>query len=130
MRQQTLDLIARGVDAFNEGDLDGMLAPMHPDLEFQPLRAVLEGTVYHGHEGFRRWLEDMAEDWDEFHLEMVEAAEVGSRWVLVQGRGHARARASGGELDTAAAWRGELGGGRVGRRPRCRAWEPARAGAV
>src|SRR2546422_3454518 len=48
----------------------------------QPLRGVLEGTVYHGHEGFRRWLEDMAEDWDEFHLEMVDASEVGSRWVL------------------------------------------------
>ena len=115
MRQKTLDLIARGVDAFNEGDLDGMLAPMHPDLEFQPLRAVLEGTVYHGHEGFRRWLEDMAEDWDEFHLEMVEASEVGSRWVLVQGRVHARARASGVELDTSAAWLCELRDGLIGR---------------
>lgn len=114
MRQQTIDLIARGVDAFNEGDIDGMLAPMHPDVEFQPLRGVLEGTVYRGHEGFRRWLEDMAEDWDEFHLEMGEVSEIGSSWVLVQGRVRARARASGVELDTTAAWLCKLRDGLIG----------------
>jgi ketosteroid isomerase-like protein len=115
VRQQTIDLIARGVDAFNEGDIDGMLAPIHPEVEFQPLRGVLEGTVYHGHEGFRRWLEDMAEDWDEFHLEMGAASEVGSGWVLVQGRVRARARASGVELDTTAAWLCQLRDGQIGR---------------
>jgi uncharacterized protein len=115
VRQTTLDLIAQGVDAFNAGDLDGMLAPMHPEVEFQPLRAVLEGTVYHGHEGFRRWLEDMAEDWDEFRLEVIEVAEPGAGWVLVEGRVQARARASGVQLDTTAAWLCQLRDGLIGR---------------
>lgn len=115
MRQATVDLIARGVEAFNAGDIEGMLAPMHPEVEFQPLRGVLEGTVYHGHEGVRRWLEEMGEDWDEYHLEMIDASEVGSGWVLVQGRVQARGRASGVELDATAAWLCQLRDGLIGR---------------
>jgi ketosteroid isomerase-like protein len=115
VRVRTLDLITRGVEAFNEGDIDGMLAPMHPEVEFQPLRGVLEGNVYHGHTGFRRWLEDNAEDWDEFHLEVIDVAEVDPGWVLVRGRVHARGRASGVELDTTAAWLCQLRDGLIGR---------------
>jgi ketosteroid isomerase-like protein len=115
MRQRTLDLIAQGVAAFNAGDIDGMLAPIHRDVEFQPLRAVLEGTVYHGHEGFRRWLEDTAEDWEQFDLDVIELTEVGANSVLLYGRVHARGRASGVELDSTAAWLCELRDGLIGR---------------
>ena len=115
MRQQTVDLIARGVAAFNAGDIEGMLAPIHPEVEFQPLRGVLEGTVYHGHQGFRRWLEGMAEDWDEFHLDVIDVTEVASNWVLVQGRVRARGRASGVELDATGAWLCQLRDGLIGR---------------
>jgi ketosteroid isomerase-like protein len=115
MRQRTLDLIAQGVAAFNAGDIDGMLAPMHPDVEFQPLRAVLEGTVYHGHEGFRRWLEDMAEDWEQFDLDVIEVSEIGTKCLLVYGRVNARGRASGVELVATAAWLCELRDGLIGR---------------
>jgi ketosteroid isomerase-like protein len=115
MRRRTLDLIEEGVVAFNAGDIDGMLAPMHPEVEFQPLRAVLEGTVYHGHDGFRRWVEDMAEDWQRFDLHVIEVSEVGERCVLVEGRVHARGRASGVELDATGAWLCELRDGLIGR---------------
>jgi ketosteroid isomerase-like protein len=115
MRQRTLDLISQGVEAFNAGDIEGMLGPMHPEVEFQPLRAVLEGSVYHGHEGFRRWLEDTAEDWQEFDLQVIDVSEVGANSVLVHGRVHARARTSGVELDTTAAWLCELRDGLIGR---------------
>ena len=114
-RQRTLDLIAQGVEAFNAGDIDGMLAPMHPDVEFQPLRAVLEGSVYHGHEGFRRWLEDMAEDWQQFDLDVIEVSEPGANCVLVHGRVHARGRTSVVELDATAAWLCELQDGLISR---------------
>jgi ketosteroid isomerase-like protein len=104
MSRQTPDLIAEGVAAFNSGDIAGMLGPIHPEIEFQPLRAVLDGTVYRGHEGFRRWLEDMAEDWQEFDLEMIDVRELGRDRVLVNGRVHARARGSGVEVQTTGAW--------------------------
>jgi ketosteroid isomerase-like protein len=104
MREDTLNRLTEGVAAFNRGDLDGMLIPIHPEIRFQPLRAVLEGEVYEGHEGFRRWLDDMADDWEDFHLELVDVRPVGEDRVLVEAKIHARGRASGVQLDGPGAW--------------------------
>ena len=130
MRQKTLDLIAEGVAAFNSGDIDGMLIPIHPEVEFQPLRAVLEGNVYHGHEGFRRWLEDMAEDWQEFDLDVIDVIDVAPNCVLVHGHVHARGRTSGVELDSTAAWLCELRGDLISRLRFYRDVETAREAAA
>jgi ketosteroid isomerase-like protein len=115
METKTRDLIATGVAAFNAGDIDGMLAPFHPEVEFQPLRAVLEGTIYRGHEGFRRWLEDMAEDWREFALETIDVSDLGGGRVLVHGRVRARGRASGVELEATGAWLCQMRDGLIAR---------------
>jgi ketosteroid isomerase-like protein len=115
MRQETLDLISEGVAAFNAGDLEGMLAPIHPEIEFQPVRAVLEGTVYRGHEGFRRWLVDMAEDWSEFRIDVVDIRPLDDDRVLVHARLHARGSASGIELDAPGAWLCDLRDGLIAR---------------
>lgn len=48
-------IVTRWVDAFNERDLEGMLARVHPEVRFHPLRlAGLDGS-YRGHHGVRRW---------------------------------------------------------------------------
>jgi ketosteroid isomerase-like protein len=115
MSRQTPDLIAEGVSAFNAGDIAGMLAPFHPEIEFQPIRAVLDGNVYRGHDGFRRWLEDMAEDWTEFDLEVIDIQEPAPDRVLVHGWVHARARASGVEMHATGAWLCEMDEGLIRR---------------
>jgi ketosteroid isomerase-like protein len=115
MSRQTPDLIAKGVAAFNSGDIAGMLDPIHPEIEFQPIRAVLDGTVYRGHEGFRRWLEDMAEDWHEFDLEVIDVRELGPGSVLVHGWVRARARGSGVEMHSTGAWLCEMRDGLIAR---------------
>jgi hypothetical protein len=84
--------------------MDGMLAPLHPDVRFEPLRAVLEGTVYCGHAGFRRWLEDMADDWQDFEIELSGMRELEGERVLVEATVHARAKGSGVELHAPGAW--------------------------
>ena len=104
MRQETLDLIRSGIAALNRGDIDGMLRPLHPEVELEPLRAVLEGSVYRGHEGLREWLRDMDEDWEDFAIEVIDLREVGGDHVLVEARIRARARASGVEVAALGAW--------------------------
>ena len=48
-------IVTRWVDAFNERDLEGMLARFHREVRFHPLRLVgLDGS-YRGHDGVRRW---------------------------------------------------------------------------
>jgi ketosteroid isomerase-like protein len=48
-------VVSAWVEAFNAWNLDGLLAHLHPDIEFHPLR--LAGTVgaYRGHAGVCEW---------------------------------------------------------------------------
>jgi hypothetical protein len=72
MTKQDEETVRAGLAALNRRDVDGMLATLHPDAELIPLKAVLEGTVYRGHEGLRRWLSDMYEDWDDLRIDVEE----------------------------------------------------------
>src|SRR5438132_1249059 len=110
--QGTIELLRGGVEAFNRRDIDGALAPLDPDVELVPLKAVLEGGSYHGHAGLRRLLEDMKDDWERFTLVADEFRAVGQDRVLVLGRVVARGR-SGVDLDDEAAWLCYLRAGRV-----------------
>ena len=104
MSATDVETIRRGVEALNRGDVDGMAATMDPDVELVPLRAVLDGTSYHGHEGLRRWIADMAEDWTKFELTLDEVQELGPGRLLVQATMRLRGRSSGVALDSPAAW--------------------------
>jgi ketosteroid isomerase-like protein len=115
MSQEDADTIRAGLAALNKRDIEGMLATLRPDAELVPLRAVLEGTVYRGHEGLRRWLADMADDWDDLRIEPEEVRALEGGRVLVLGRFHARGKSSGVWLDQPAAWICELVDGMVAR---------------
>ena len=79
MSATDVETIRKGVAALNRGDVDGMAATLDPDVELVPLRAVLDGSIYRGHEGLRRWLDDMSEDWTEFELTLEEVRELCAR---------------------------------------------------
>lgn len=115
MSQEDVDTIRTGLDALNRRDIDGMLANLQPDAEMVPLRAVLDGTVYRGHDGLRQWLADMAEDWDDLRIETEELRDLQGGRVLVLGRFHARGKSSGVNLDQPAAWICETAGGKMAR---------------
>jgi hypothetical protein len=48
-------IVTRWVDAFNVWDLEGMLARLHPEVLFHPLRLTGLDRSYRGHDGVRRW---------------------------------------------------------------------------
>ena len=114
MSEKDLEIIRAGVAALNRGDVGGLAEALDPDVELVPLRAVLDGTVYRGHEGMRRWLADMGEDWTRFELQLQELRELQGGQVLVQATMRLRGK-SGVALDSPAAWLCELRGGRVSR---------------
>jgi ketosteroid isomerase-like protein len=96
-------MIREGIAALNRGDVEDMLATLDPEVELVPLRGALDGSVYRGHDGMRRWLEDMKEDWKEFELSVEDVREVGPGRLLVEATMGLRGR-SGVALDTSAAW--------------------------
>jgi ketosteroid isomerase-like protein len=115
MRRETEDLIRTGIAAFNRRDAAGIVASLHPEVELEPLRAVLEGSVYRGHDGARQWLDDMAEDWSDFEVEVEGTRELSDTRVLVEARVRAHARVSGVEVSSPGAWLCDLRDGKVSR---------------
>jgi ketosteroid isomerase-like protein len=109
------ETIREGIAALNRGDAAGIAAVLDADVELVPLKAAVDGSVYHGHEGMRRWLADMAEDWDEYGLILEDVEEVGPRRLLVRAKVSMRSRASGVAIDSPAAWLCDLRAGKVTR---------------
>jgi uncharacterized protein len=113
MSQENVDIVRRATDPFNRRDIPALLELLDPDVEWIPIMAALEGRVYRGHEGVRRWFEDLAADWESFETSGVEYRDLGDR-VLVFGSWRARGRASGVELENRpASWLIDLKGGKI-----------------
>jgi uncharacterized protein len=115
MSATDVETIRRGIAALNSGDVDGMASTLDPDVELVPLRAVLDGTSYRGHEGLRRWMDDMIEDWTRFEIAVDEVRELTPGRLLVRATMRLRGRSSGVALDSPGAWLCDLRGGKVSR---------------
>jgi ketosteroid isomerase-like protein len=114
MSQENVEIVRRALDAFNARDADELVSLSAEDCEWWPFRAQLEGTAYRGHEGIRRFLSDMDEDWEDFRIDPLEFHERRER-VAVIGRVSAVGRGSGLQVDSIAGFVHELGQGRIRR---------------
>jgi ketosteroid isomerase-like protein len=68
--------------AINAGDIEGFAAVVHPEVEFTSLVAEAEGTTYRGHEGLRAWWENVANQFDDVHWDLLEVRTAGERGLL------------------------------------------------
>jgi ketosteroid isomerase-like protein len=97
--QAGLEVVREIVDALNRGDVDGMLAHMHPDFEWRPLESSPVARVYRGHADVRRYVEDWLTTFECLRIDLEDPVEVGD-CVVAMARGRARGRASGVESGT------------------------------
>ena len=69
MAESNIELTERGYRAWNEDDLEGLVAICHPEVEYYT-SGVFPGlqTVYEGREGIRRWWADFHEPWQEIKV--------------------------------------------------------------
>lgn len=69
MAESKIELTERGYRAWNEDDLEGLVAICHPEVEYYT-SGVFPGlqTVYEGREGIRRWWADFHEPWQEIKV--------------------------------------------------------------
>jgi ketosteroid isomerase-like protein len=99
LMQAAIELVRGIIEALNRGDVDAMLARMHPDFEWRPLEQSPVARVYRGREQVRRYVEDWLGTFNSLRLELEDPTEVADRVVAVV-QGHGRGRASGLALDT------------------------------
>jgi hypothetical protein len=76
MSQENVELYLRVIDAFNRRDLDALLALMDDDVEVVTRIAAMEGGL-HGHDGIRRWCENMFAAFPDYDIEVVEVRDLG-----------------------------------------------------
>ena len=112
MERVDADVVRASIEAFNSRDIAALLERIDPDVEWVPLRAVLEGDVYRGHDGIRRFVADCDDDLEGMHVRMEDAIQVGD-FVVVNGAIEGRGRGSGNELDLTLAWLMHVTDGRV-----------------
>lgn len=112
MASANVEIIRRGLDAYNRGDVEAVLETADPDIEFVPLRSLVVGGSYRGHDGIRRFFEDLDEEWENRVIGNEEFRERENS-VLLLGEFEARGRASGMQVLAPVAWLFELRSGKV-----------------
>jgi uncharacterized protein len=97
MSEENVELVRRLYEAVAERDSDTVLSIYHPDLEWDhthntEVAAVMGGhTIYHGHDGLRRWSREFYEAWENVDAELEELIDAGDQVVVVLNyRGHGR----------------------------------------
>jgi ketosteroid isomerase-like protein len=113
MSQKNIEVVRRANKAYAGGGVDEMLAYIDPEGELHSaIVGGAEGKVYRGHDGFRKWLADSFESFEELRIEWTEYRDLGDR-VIAFGHIHARGRESGLELDSPTGWVFTVRGGKV-----------------
>jgi ketosteroid isomerase-like protein len=114
MSQENVAATRALLDAWNRGDLDAVLEPAHPDIEFtSDVVRRLEGS-----EGLYRGTEQMRKFWDEFRgvwaltIDVSEIRDLDDT-VLVLAEGQVRGSASGIDLESPLAYVLEFDGGLI-----------------
>jgi ketosteroid isomerase-like protein len=79
--QDNVEIVRAAFDAWNRGDFDAWISAWDDQAEFHPLRAQLEGGAYRGHDGLRRFIDEMVEEWDGVRFEVDEIRDAGEQMV-------------------------------------------------
>ena len=90
MSQENVEKVRAGYEAFSRRDLDAALAHIDPEIEWQQSSAFPDARTFHGHDGVRRFFEQVFEIFDESDFIPQEIIDLGNRVVVVHrfvGRG-------------------------------------------
>lgn len=99
--------------AFSRRDLQSVVELMDPDIVFEPMTATVtrDGEPYRGHEGIRRYTEDVERHWEQLTIRLQQIRSAGRAVValgLVSGSG-----AGGSFEDAPTTWVMKFKDGRV-----------------
>ncbi|HEY2180099.1 MAG TPA: nuclear transport factor 2 family protein [Solirubrobacteraceae bacterium] len=97
---ENVQTVKRGIDAYNERDIDRLYELAIADFEWVPaIVARFEGESVRGRDGMEAYFREVEETWGVYRLIADEVRDLGDQ-VLVIGRIELRGRASGLPTDT------------------------------
>ena len=95
-----VQIVTRSYEAFARGDMDAVLADMHPDIEWHQAQGLPHGGLYRGIDEVRRNVFDPLDRdwWQEFVVTPEQLIDAGAE-VVVIGRYRGVAKQTGRTLD-------------------------------
>src|SRR2546421_1623966 len=103
MSQDNVEIVRRSIEAFQRRQVDWCIELWDLEGEWIPAMAgAVEGKVYRGHAGLRRYFDDFFESFSEVRLDELEFIDLGNR-VLALYRLRVRGHDSGVAADQAGA---------------------------
>ena len=90
MSQENVEIVRRGIDAWNRGDRDAVLAAYAPDVEWHTTGRFADRGVYRGAAGVERLMAEIDEDIEQLTFSVSEVRAVGDKVfiaVAAEGRG-------------------------------------------
>jgi len=99
MSQENVEVVRRGIQAFNANDWELALSFYDPDVEWYPYMAAIESRLYTGRTSIRRMWDEMREQFPDFKMEPEEVEDFGD-CVVVALVARGTGRASGIESST------------------------------
>jgi ketosteroid isomerase-like protein len=84
-------LAQAGMEAFNAGDMDRMLAALASDIEVYASPEMANAGSFRGHDGFITWITAWTDAWEAISAEVTGTVLVGDRHIVTaidqEGRG-------------------------------------------
>jgi ketosteroid isomerase-like protein len=115
MPRENVELMRRGLDAYNRRNVEAMLELVDPEVEWYAALDVLlggEATAYVGRDGIRELFENIDDTFSSLHVDVTEIRDLDDR-VLATGHLRMRGRQSGAEVSSEVGWVVEFRDGRV-----------------
>jgi ketosteroid isomerase-like protein len=112
MSRQNVDVVREAVESHRsdyleaddrEARIEAVLGLWDPSCEFTSVMAAVEPNTYRGHDGLRRYLNDLADSWEEWQNEVEEIFEVGSDTVFATIRSRVVGKGSGAAAESQRA---------------------------
>ena len=96
--EQRVDLVRRGIEAYDAGDLEGALALLHPDVEIYAPPELINAGSFRGRDGFVRWAQHWDDAWESFEQRIDSIEPVGEDHAVAVVTQHAKGAGSGVEV--------------------------------
>ena len=104
MSQENVEVVRSVWDAWNRGDLEGILDGISPESEFHPSGRFMDTQqVYRGREEYVDFWREFRAAWEEITIGIERIEDLDNR-VLTLGTPHGRGVESGVEVNAEAAW--------------------------
>jgi ketosteroid isomerase-like protein len=113
MSLENVEIVKRGISAYNRRDIGAVYEMATPDFQWVPaLVTGFEGKGLRGREEMESYFSEVEETWENYHLVIDEFRDLGDR-VVAFGRIEGRGRGSGLLIDTPWACVFEFHNGRM-----------------